>query len=65
MFSPMSLAQKAEWRKVFKDLDQVRQAVLEFRDNYNRYWRLEKLGFMAPLEARQRYENEILQPSAA
>jgi hypothetical protein len=39
--------------------------VLEFRNNYNRHWRLEKLGFMSPLEARQRYDNERLQPVAA
>jgi transposase InsO family protein len=46
-------------------LDEVMQAVLDFRDNYNRYWRLEKLGFMTPLEARQRYRNERLPPVAA
>jgi len=51
--------------KVFKNLDEVRQAVLESRDNYSRYWRLEKPGFMTPLEARQRHENERLQPVAA
>jgi hypothetical protein len=39
--------------------------VLEFRDNHNRYWRLEKLGFIRPLEARQRCENERLQSVAA
>jgi hypothetical protein len=31
----------------------VRAAVT--RDRYNRHWRLEKLGFMSPLEARQAY----------
>lgn len=39
--------------RVFLNLEEVRQAVTEFRDCYNRHWRLEKLGFMSPLEARQ------------
>jgi len=60
-----TLKEQVIYGKVFKNLDEVRQAVLESRDNYNRYWRLEKLGFMTPLEARQRYENERLQPVAA
>lgn len=38
---------------IFRNLDEVRDAVVDFRDRYNREWRLEKLGFMSPLEARQ------------
>lgn len=60
-----TLKEQVIYGRVFKNLDEVRQAVLEFRDNYNRYWRFEKLGFKTPLEARQRYENERLQPVAA
>lgn len=60
-----TLKEQAIYGRVFKNLDEVRQAVLEFRDNYNRCWRLEKLGFMTPLEARKRYENERLRPLAA
>ena len=60
-----TLKEQVIYGRVFRNLDEVRQAVLEFRDNYNRYWRLEKLDFMTPLEARQRYENECLQPEAA
>jgi len=39
--------------RLFRNLEEVRQAVTEFRDRYNRLWRLVKLGFMSPLEARQ------------
>lgn len=39
--------------RIFRNVEEVRQAVTEFRDRYNRHWRLEKLGFMSPLEARQ------------
>lgn len=41
--------------RVFKNVEAVRAAVSAFRDHYNRHWRLEKLGFMSPLEARQAY----------
>ncbi|WP_283245265.1 hypothetical protein [Pusillimonas minor] len=32
-----------------------RSAVTAFKDRYNRRWRLEKLGFRLPYEARQAY----------
>ena len=38
-----------------KNVEEVRTAVTAFKDRYNRHWRLEKLGFMSPLEARQAY----------
>ena len=60
-----TLKEQVIYGRVFQNLDDLRQAVLEFRDNYNRHWRFEKLGFMTPLEARERYENERLQPVAA
>lgn len=39
--------------RIFKNVEEVRAAVTAFADLYNRHWRLEKLGFMSPLEARQ------------
>lgn len=51
--------------RVFRNIDEVREAVLQFRQDYNRLWRLEKLDFMTPLEARQCYENEFLRQAAA
>ena len=48
-----TLKEQAIHGRLFRNLDEVRQAVTEFRDRYNRHWRLEKLGFMSPLEARQ------------
>jgi transposase InsO family protein len=41
--------------RTFRDLEEVRAAITEFADRYNRHWFLEKLGFMSPLEARQTY----------
>jgi len=40
---------------LFRNLEEVRAAVTAFRDRYNRHWRLEKLGLISPLEARQAY----------
>jgi transposase InsO family protein len=51
--------------RVFRNIDEVRKAVLQFRQDYNRLWRLEKLDFMTPLEARQCYENELSRQTAA
>ena len=39
--------------RIFRNLEEIRQVVTEFRDHYNRHWRPEKLGFTSPLEARQ------------
>ena len=41
--------------RFFKNVEEVRAAVNAFKDLYNRHWRLEKLGFTSPLEARRAY----------
>lgn len=48
-----TLKEQAIHGRVFANLEEVRAAVTEFADRYNRHWRLEKLGFMSPREARQ------------
>ena len=50
-----TLKEQAIHGRVFRNVEEVRVAVTAFKDRYNRYWRLEKLGFMSPLEARQAY----------
>ena len=50
-----TLKEQAIYGRVFNNVEEVRAAVTAFRDRYNRHWRLEKLGFMSPLEARQAY----------
>jgi transposase InsO family protein len=50
-----TLKEQAIYGRSFKNVEAVRAAVTEFKDRYNRHWRLEKLGFMSPLEARQAY----------
>lgn len=50
-----TLKEQAIHGRVFRNVEDVRTAVTAFKDRYNRHWRLEKLGFMSPLEARQAY----------
>jgi putative transposase len=50
-----TLKEQAIHGRIFKNVEEVRAAVTAFKDRYNRHWRLEKLGFMSPLEARQAY----------
>lgn len=49
-----ALKEQANYGRVFRILDEVRKAVLSLRLEYNRSWRLKKLGFLTPREARQR-----------
>ncbi|HQA12506.1 DDE-type integrase/transposase/recombinase [Zoogloea sp.] len=48
-----TLKEQAIHGRIFRNVEEVRIAVIEFKERYNRHWRLEKLGFMSPLEARQ------------
>ena len=48
-----TLKEQAIHGRVFRNLEAVRHAVGEFVERYNAHWRLEKLGFLSPLEARQ------------
>ena len=50
-----TLKEQAIHGRVFRNVEEVRAAVTEFADRYNRHWRLEKLGFMSPHEARHAY----------
>jgi hypothetical protein len=45
----------SETSRMCGNVEDVRDAANEFRERYNRHWRLEKLGFMPSLEARQAY----------
>ena len=48
-----TLKEQAIHGRVFRNIEEVRLAVAEFVDRYNAHWRLEKLGFRTPQEARQ------------
>lgn len=44
--------------RVFKNLDEVRQAIASFIEDYNDEWLLEKLGYCSPREARKQWKLE-------
>lgn len=48
-----TLKEQAIYGRVFRNIEEVRRAVGEFVERYNAHWRLEKLGFRTPREARQ------------
>ncbi len=47
------LKEQAIHGRIFRNVEAVRVAVTTFKERYNHHWRLEKLGFRSPLEARQ------------
>jgi putative transposase len=50
-----TLKEQAIHGRIFQTLDEVREAVRQFVERYNREWRLEKLDFQTPWEARASY----------
>ena len=51
-----TLKEQAIYGRIFRNLEEVRVAVAEFVELYNTTWRLEKLGYKTPMEAREEYE---------
>jgi transposase InsO family protein len=41
--------------RTYRNVEEFRAAVTDFVHTYNHHWRLEKLGFLTPVEARQQY----------
>lgn len=50
-----TLKEQVIYGRVYKNAEEVRQAVASFVESYNRNWRLERLGYMSPMEYRQAY----------
>lgn len=50
-----TLKEQLLWVRHFQDLDELQQALREFRDRYNREWLIERLGFQSPRQARDRF----------
>ena len=45
--------------RIYRTLEELRQAVGAFVKLYNEHWRVEKLGFLTPREAREQYGREM------
>jgi putative transposase len=48
-----TLKEQLLWVRHFMDLEELRQALVAFRDTYNRNWLIERLGFKPPQQVRQ------------
>ena len=51
-----TLKEQAIHGRIFQNLDAVRTTVADFVERYNTSWRLEKLGYHTPIEAREEHE---------
>lgn len=54
-----TLKEQIVYGKIFRNVQELREAVQRFVELYNREWRLEKTGFMSPVEARKAYEGKL------
>lgn len=50
-----TLKEQAVHGRVFRNIEELRHAVAAFVELYNEHWRVEKLGFLTPAEARLNY----------
>lgn len=44
----------------FESIDEARQVIAKFIDDYNRYWLIQRLGYCSPLEFRAAYQPALL-----
>jgi len=49
-----TMKEQAIYGRVFRNVEEVRTAVEDFIERYNEMWRVEKLGFCTPAEARRK-----------
>lgn len=54
-----TLKEQLLWLRRFRDLEELRAALLEFRDRYNQHWILERLGYRTPAQARRDFDIEF------
>ncbi len=50
-----TLKEQVIYSRIFLNLEEVRRVVSSFVATYNSNWRLEKLGFLSPVEYRRMY----------
>jgi putative transposase len=54
-----TLKEQLLWVRRFRDLDELRVALYEFRNRYNENWIIERLGYRTPLQARRDFEVDL------
>jgi len=54
-----TLKEQLLWVHRFRDLEELRTALIDFRDRYNHHWILERLNYRTPLQARRDFQLEL------
>jgi transposase InsO family protein len=54
-----TLKEQVLWVRRFRDLEELRAALIEFRGRYNNNWILERLGYRTPAQARRNFQLEL------
>ena len=54
-----TLKEQLLWIRRFSDLDELRTALLEFRNRYNENWIVQRLNYRTPLQARRDFQLEL------
>jgi transposase InsO family protein len=57
-----TLKEQVLWVRRFRDIEELRAALVEFRDRYNNNWIVERLNYRRPAQARRDFQ---LAPEAA
>ena len=58
-----TLKEQLLWIRHFRDLEELRTALIEFRNRYNHQWILQRLNYRTPVQARHDF-TFALQPAA-
>jgi transposase InsO family protein len=48
-----TLKENLLWIRTFRTVEELRQALLEFKEQYNHLWIIERLGYRTPAQARK------------
>ena len=54
-----TLKEQLLWLRRFRNLDELREALTEFRQRYNELWILERLQYRTPAQARRDFSLEL------
>lgn len=54
-----TLKEQLLWVRRFRDLEELRVALAEFRQNYNQHWIIHRLGYRTPSQARSEFALEL------
>jgi transposase InsO family protein len=54
-----TLKEQLLWVRHFRDLEELRAALIEFRARYNHHWILERLAYRTPAQARRDFQLEL------